>query len=27
MNAPCACSALSGTGICDWLINRPEESY
>jgi hypothetical protein len=27
MNVPCACSALPGRGICDWLINHPEESY
>jgi len=21
------CSALSGRGLCDWLITRPEKSY
>jgi hypothetical protein len=25
-NVPCACSVLPGRGICDELINRPEES-
>ena len=23
----CECFAFSSTGLCDWLINRPEESY
>ena len=23
----CECCALSGTGLCDELITRPEESY
>jgi len=27
MNVPCACSVLPGRGICEELINRPEESY
>ena len=24
---PCACCVLSGSGLCDGLITRPEESY
>jgi hypothetical protein len=27
MNAFCECCVLSGTGLCDELITRPEESY
>ena len=27
MIVPCACSVLSCRGICDELVNRPEESY
>ena len=23
----CKCCVLSGRGLCDWLITRPEESY
>jgi hypothetical protein len=23
----CECCVLSGRGLCDWLITRPEESY
>jgi len=23
----CECCMLSGRGLCDWLITRPEESY
>jgi len=27
MNVCCKCCVLSGRGICDGLISRPEESY
>ena len=27
MDVCCECCVLSGTGICDELITRPEESY
>jgi hypothetical protein len=23
----CGCCFMSGSGLCDWLIPRPEESY
>jgi hypothetical protein len=23
----CDCCVLSGRGLCDWLVTRPEESY
>jgi hypothetical protein len=27
MSVPCECCVLSGRGLCDELITRPEESY
>jgi len=27
MDVCCVCCVLSGTGLCDELITRPEESY
>jgi hypothetical protein len=27
MNVTCECRVFSGRGLCDELINRPEESY
>ena len=27
MSFPCECCVLSGRGLCDGLITRPEESY
>ena len=27
MNVSCECCVLSGRGLCDELITRPEESY
>ena len=27
MSVCCECCVLSGRGICNWLITRPEESY
>jgi hypothetical protein len=27
MDVCCECSVLSGRGLCDGLITRPEESY
>jgi hypothetical protein len=27
MSVSCECCMLSGTGLCDGLITRPEESY
>jgi len=27
MSVCCECCLLSGRGLCDWLITRPEESY
>jgi hypothetical protein len=27
MSVPCECCVLSGRGLCDGLITRPEKSY
>jgi hypothetical protein len=27
MSASCECCVLSGRGLCDGLVTRPEESY
>jgi hypothetical protein len=27
MSVSCECCVLSGTGLCDELVSRPEESY
>ena len=27
MSVCCECCVLSGRGLCDWLITRPDESY